>query len=239
MNDQPLLAVEDIHTYYGLSHILWGVSLVVHRGECVCLVGRNGAGKTTTFKSIIGLATPRSGQVMFRGERIDGKPSHRIARSGVGFVPEERAIFPDLTVWENLDVARKPGADGRVEWTVDRVYAIFPRLAERHAQLGGTLSGGEQQMLTIARTLMGNPDLLLLDEPSEGLAPLIVMAIGELIGQLKKEGVTILLSEQNLPFALSLSDRIYVIDDGKIQYTGTTAELVTHPEITRRYLGVG
>jgi branched-chain amino acid transport system ATP-binding protein len=239
MTETPLLAIEDIHTYYGMSHILWGVSLVVHRGECVCLVGRNGAGKTTTFKSVIGLAPPRSGQVLFRGARIDGKPAHQIARMGVGFVPEERAIFPDLTVWENLDVARKPGADGRVEWTIDRVYHIFPRLAERRDQAGGTLSGGEQQMLTIARTLMGNPDLVLLDEPSEGLAPLIVAAIGELVAELKRGGVTLLLSEQNLPFALSLSDRVYVIDDGKIQYTGATAELVAHPEITRRYLGVG
>lgn len=237
-----LLQVQDIHTYYGLSHILFGVSLEVERGECVCLVGRNGAGKTTTFKSIMGLAAPRSGEVLWNGQPIQGKAPHVIARLGIGFVPEERAIFPDLTVWENLDVARKLPAgghtDGKPLWTVERVYDIFPRLAERHQQLGGTLSGGEQQMLTIARTLMGNPDLVLLDEPSEGLAPLIVDAIGELVLQLKQEGVTILLAEQNLHFSLAVSERAYVIDDGRIQFSGTAAELASRPEIIQKYLAV-
>ncbi len=233
-----LLQVQDIHTYYGLSHILFGVSLDVDQGECVCLVGRNGAGKTTTFKSIMGLAAPRIGQVLWKGQPIQGQPSFENARLGLGFVPEERAIFPDLTVWENLDVARKPGTIGRVAWTVERVYQIFPRLGERAKQLGGTLSGGEQQMLTIARTLMGNPDLVLLDEPSEGLAPLIVDAIGELVLQLKQENVTILLAEQNLHFSLAVSDRAYVIDDGRIQFSGTSAELEARPEIIQKYLAV-
>jgi branched-chain amino acid transport system ATP-binding protein len=233
-----LLQVQDIHTYYGLSHILFGISLEVDRGECVCLVGRNGAGKTTTFRSIIGLTAPRTGSVLWRGRPIQGRPPYRVARLGIGFVPEERAIFPDLTVWENLDVARKPGTDGKTPWTVERVYQIFPRLGERAKQWGGTLSGGEQQMLTIARTLMGNPELVLLDEPSEGLAPLIVDAIGELVLQLKQEGVTILLAEQNLHFSLAVSDRAYVIDDGRIQFSGTTGELAARPEIIQKYLAV-
>lgn len=233
-----LLQVENIETYYGLSHILFGVSLEVNAGECVCLVGRNGAGKTTTFRSIMGLTPPKSGRVSFKGREIQGQTPYQIARYGMGFVPEERAIFPSLTVWENLDVARKPGTNGQVRWTVERIYTLFPRLEERQNQMGGTLSGGEQQMLTIARTLMGNPDLLLLDEPSEGLAPLIVDAIGDLIWEIKQEGMTILLSEQNLPFALDLSDRAYVIDDGHIQFSGTVDELESRPEIIERYLAV-
>lgn len=233
-----LLEVQEIHTYYGLSHILFGVSLQIAEGECVCLVGRNGAGKTTTFRSIMGMTPPRSGTIHFRGHEIVKEPSYAIARQGIGLVPEERAIFPDLTVWENLDVARKPGSSGEVGWTEERIFDLFPRLAERRRQMGGTLSGGEQQMLTIARTLMGNPDLLLLDEPSEGLAPLIVELIGELIQQLKREKMTILLSEQNLHFALALSERAYVIDDGQIRFSGTTAELQAQPEIVQRYLAV-
>ncbi len=233
-----LLQVDNIDTFYGLSHILFGVSLEVGEGECVCLMGRNGAGKTTTFRSIMGLTPPKTGTVSYQGETIHKTPAHHIARKGIGFVPEERAIFPQLTVWENLDVARKPGTDGKVQWTIERVYEFFPRLAERKDQLGGTLSGGEQQMLTIARTLMGNPDLLLLDEPSEGLAPLIVDTIGQLIQQIKDEGITILLAEQNTYFALKLSDRIYIIDDGRIQYSGTTQDIREHPEVIKQYLAV-
>jgi branched-chain amino acid transport system ATP-binding protein len=233
-----LLQVQEIHTYYGLSHILFDVSLEVDQGECVCLVGRNGAGKTTTFRSVMSLTPPRFGTVIFKGQPIQGRPAHWIAHRGIGFVPGDRAIFPDLTVWGNLDVARKPGSDGQTHWDVARVFQLFPRLAERHDQLGGTLSGGEQQMLTIARTLMGSPDLILLDEPSEGLAPLIVDAIGELILQLKQEGVTILLAEQNVHFALGVSERVYVIDDGLIRYSGTRAELDANPEITQKYLAV-
>lgn len=233
-----LLQVQDIHTYYGLSHILFGVSLEVCENECVCLVGRNGAGKTTTFKSIMGMFPPKTGTVTFKGSPIQGRPSHWVARIGIGFVPEERAIFPTLTVWENLDVACKPGVDGQIHWTLERIYELFPRLAERHKQLGRTLSGGEQQMLTIARTLMGNPDLLLLDEPSEGLSPLMVDLIGGLIRQLKQEHMAILLAEQNLHFALGLSERAYVIDDGHIQFSGTVAELQANPEMVRKYLAV-
>lgn len=233
-----LLQVQNIDTYYGLSHILFGVSLDVHEGETVCLMGRNGAGKTTTMRSIIGLTPPKTGSVSYQGQPINGKKAHEIAHLGIGFVPEERAIFPDLTVWENLDVARKPNRAGQTPWTIDRVYEVFPRLKERHAQAGGTLSGGEQQMLTIARTLMGNPEVLLLDEPSEGLAPLIVRTIGELIAQIKQEGITILLAEQNSFFALELSDRVYIIDDGRIQYTGSAQEVKANPDVIRQYMAV-
>lgn len=233
-----LLKVENIESFYGLSHILFGVSLEVNQGECVSLMGRNGAGKTTTFRSIMGITSPKTGHVLFEGDAIHGKASHEIARMGIGFVPEERAIFPDLTIWENLDVARKPGKDGKVSWTVERVYDFFPRLAERRNQLGGTLSGGEQQMLTIARTLMGNPTLLLLDEPSEGLAPLIVQSIGKLIRQIKDEGITILLAEQNIYFALALSERVYIIDDGRIQYSGTAEDVKANPDIIKQYMAV-
>ncbi|MCU0465599.1 MAG: ABC transporter ATP-binding protein [Anaerolineae bacterium] len=234
----PLLSVESIDTYYAESHILFGVSLVVDVGECVSLIGRNGAGKTTTFRSIIGLTQPRSGRVLLNGQPIQGLAPHLVARRGVGFVPEDRAIFPSLSVWENLDVAYKPSADGQSHWTTERVYEVFPRLAERRNQPGGTLSGGEQQMLTIARTLMGNPALLLLDEPSEGLAPLIVEIIGGLIARLKNEGVTILMAEQNLPFSLALADRAYVVDDGRVQFSGTNDELRARPDVIQRYLGI-
>ncbi|MDQ7025449.1 MAG: ABC transporter ATP-binding protein [Anaerolineae bacterium] len=233
-----LLSIDNMDTYYGLSHILFGVSLQVNQGECVCLMGRNGAGKTTTFRSIMGLATPKSGTIHYQKMAIHGKTAHDIAHLGIGFVPEERAIFPDLTVWENLDVARKPSVDGKTRWTLERVYDFFPQLAQRHNQLGGTLSGGEQQMLTIARTMMGNPHLLLLDEPSEGLAPLIVKSIGKLIRQIRNEGITILLAEQNTHFALDLSDRVYIIDDGRIRYSGTAQEVKAHPDIIREYLAV-
>jgi branched-chain amino acid transport system ATP-binding protein len=232
------LEVQDIHTYYGLSHILFGISLEINVGECVCLMGRNGAGKTTTFRSIMGLTSPRSGTIQFKGQPVHKLPPFKVAQFGIGFVPEERAIFPALTVWENLDVALKPGADGKSTWTLERVYDFFPPLADRRNQLGGTLSGGEQQMLTIARTLMGNPELLLLDEPSEGLAPLIVEAIGKLVAQIKQEGITVLLAEQNTYFALELSDRVYIIDDGQIQYSGTAQEVKENRDLIRQYMGV-
>jgi len=238
MMHTPLLTVQNIDTFYDDSHILFGVSLEVYAGECVSLMGRNGAGKTTTFRSIIGLTPPRTGEITFHGQSIGGLASHHIARMGIGFVPEERAIFPSLSVWENLDVARKSAADGQTRWTFERIYEIFPRLAERKNQPGGTLSGGEQQMLTIARTLMGSPDLLLLDEPSEGLAPLMVDIIGELVARLKREGVTILMAEQNLRFSLALSDRAYMIDDGRVQFSGTASELESRPDVIQRYLGV-
>jgi len=233
-----ILEVKEIHTFYGLSHILFGVSLAVDEKETVVLLGRNGAGKTTTLRSIIGLTPPRSGEISFYGQSITRRPGNEIAHLGIGFVPEDRRIFPKLSVWENLDVARKPGKAGGVSWDFERVYHLFPVLQTRHNQLGGTLSGGEQQMLTIGRTLMGNPDLLLLDEPSEGLAPLVVQDLGEQIRKLKAEGLMILLCEQNTHFSFPLSDRAYIIEKGSIQYQGKIADLKESPDIMLRYLGI-
>lgn len=233
-----ILEVKDIHTYYGMSHILFGVSLSVKKGEVVALLGRNGAGKTTTLRSIMGLTPPKSGSIVFKGREIVGLPPYAIARLGIGFVPEDRRIFPDLSVLENLDVARKDGPDGRGGWDVEKVFDYFPKLKALQHRRGGTLSGGEQQMLTIARTLMGNPELLLLDEPSEGLAPLIVRALEELIQKLKTEGMTILLAEQNVRFVSRLADRAYIIDDGRIPYEGRIEELWRNEEIKKRYLAV-
>lgn len=233
-----LLKVEQINTFYGDSHILFDVSLEVGEHQCVALLGRNGAGKTTTFRSIMGLTAPRHGTITYRGQPIQGKPAYWVAQQGIGLVPEERAIFPTLTVWENLDVARKPSPEGQVEWTVERIYTLFPRLKERHNQLGRTLSGGEQQMLTIARTLMGNPHLLLLDEPSEGLSPIMVETIGTLIRDLKSARIAILLAEQNLDFTLELSEHVYIIDDGHIRFSGASVDLMAQPEIVKKYLAV-
>jgi branched-chain amino acid transport system ATP-binding protein len=216
----PLLEVRDIHTAYGLSRVLFGVSIEVRAGECVCLLGRNGVGKSTTMRSIMGLTPPQSGRVSFKGGDITGWEPYRVARAGIGFVPEDRRIFADLTVWENLDVAQRGG-----RWTVERVFDLFPTLRELTGRHGGYLSGGEQQMLTIARTLMGDPELLLLDEPSEGLAPLIVDHLGEQIARLKAEGLTILLAEQNTEFSLALADRVYVLEKGAIRFAGTAAAL--------------
>jgi branched-chain amino acid transport system ATP-binding protein len=234
-----ILEVNEIYTSYGLSQILFGVSLTVDEGECVALLGRNGVGKTTTLRSIMGLTPPRRGEVRYKGQRITGKPAFRIAKMGIGFVPEDRRIFPDLTVRENLDVARKPPASSYVtEWTVERVYDIFPVLANLNDRKGGYLSGGEQQMLTIGRTLMGNPDLLLLDEPSEGLAPLIVRDLGIQIQRLKEEGITILLCEQNAKFATALSDRAYILEKGQVRFAGTIKELQDNDEVRRQYLAL-
>jgi branched-chain amino acid transport system ATP-binding protein len=235
-----LLEVNEINTFYDLSHILFDVSLEIREGETVCMLGRNGVGKTTTFRSIMGLTPPRSGSIKLYGEAIHGKKPFEIARLGVGLVPEDREIFPDLTVRENLIIAAKKGPKGKQgeEWTIDKVHRLFPVLQDRDKQFGGTLSGGEQQMLTIARTLMGNPALLLLDEPSEGLAPMITKAIEEQILTLKKEGLTILLSEQNSSFALRVSDRAYILEKGHILWQGQTSELKEKPEIMMTYLGV-
>jgi branched-chain amino acid transport system ATP-binding protein len=216
-----LLEVTDVHTAYGLSRVLFGVSLEVAQGECVCLLGRNGVGKSTTMRSIMGLTPPQSGRVSWKGRDITGWAPHRVARAGLGFVPEDRRIFAELSVWENLDVASR-GAGG---WTVERVFGLFPKLRELAGRQGGYLSGGEQQMLTIARTLMGNPELLLLDEPSEGLAPLVVDHLGEQIARLKHEGLTILLAEQNVGFSLALADRVYVLEKGSIRFSGPAAAL--------------
>ena len=216
-----LLEAQDLHTAYGLSRVLFGVSLEVGAGECVCLLGRNGVGKSTTMRSIMGLTPPQRGRVSWKGTDITGWAPYRVAQAGIGFVPEDRRIFADLTVWENLDVAAKPGG----AWTVERVFDLFPKLRELTRRNGGYLSGGEQQMLTIARTLMGNPALLLLDEPSEGLAPLVVDHLREQIARLKREGLTILLAEQNTEFSLALADRVYVLEKGSIRFSGPAARL--------------
>jgi len=232
-----ILEVKEINTFYGTSHILFDVSLTVDRGEIICLLGRNGAGKTTTMRSIMGLTPAKSGSVLFHGEEMRRRPPHYIAQKGMGYVPDNRLIFPDLTVRQNLEIAYKVPKDLEGDpWTIDRIYQLFPILAEREHQHGGTLSGGEQQMLTLGRTLMGNPDLLLLDEPVEGLAPLVVKDLGQQILKLKEMGQTILFSEQNVKFASMSSDRAYVIDKGKIRYQGSIEELRTNREIKEKYL---
>ncbi|MGZ8441148.1 MAG: ABC transporter ATP-binding protein, partial [Candidatus Deferrimicrobiaceae bacterium] len=213
-----ILEMRDVHTFYGTSHVLFGVSLDVAQGETVCLMGRNGAGKTTTFRSIVGLTPPRSGSILFHGKEIAGTKVHRIARLGIGYVPEDRQIFPNLTVRENLEIGRSSGTTRKEGWSVEKAYALFPVLEKYDRKPGGQLSGGEQQMLTIGRTLMGNPDLVLLDEPTEGLAPVIVIALKEMILRLKEMGTTILLSEQNVKFAVKVSDRVFIIDNGAIRY---------------------
>ena len=228
-----MLEVDGIHTYYGESHVLHGVSLRVPPGQAVALLGRNGAGKTTAIRSIVGFTPPRAGRVLFEGQAIERWPAYRIARRGLALVPQGRRIFAPLSVRENLLLgARSEG------WTLERVFELFPRLRERQAQLGGTLSGGEQQMLAIARALLTNGRLLLLDEPSEGLAPLIVREIGSILVALKAERLSLLLVEQNYHLALRVADRVYVMNKGKIVYEGTPAGLEADEEIKRRYLGV-
>jgi|TARA_B100000315_G_scaffold248674_1_gene278809 branched-chain amino acid transport system ATP-binding protein len=231
------LELIDVSTHYGTSHILFDVSLEVGEGEVVCLLGRNGAGKTTTIRTIMGLAQASSGSIAFGGTSLNGLDPHDIARLGIGYVPDERLIFPDLTVRENLEIAIKKGIGGDMgEWTVERIYGLFPKLAELDGNLGGYLSGGEQQMLTVGRTLMGNPRLLLLDEPVEGVAPIVVQELGQQIGKLKNLGLTILISEQNLQFATSISDRAYIIETGRIQFHGTIKELEDKRDVQEKYL---
>lgn len=232
------LMVENINTYYGLSHILFDVSLQVDQGEVVVLLGRNGAGKTTTMLSIMGLNPPKTGTITYKGNDITGLAPYKVARSGIGFVPEDRRIFPDITVAGNLDVGRRTTAKNNNKWTLERIYQLFPILKDFSNRQGGTLSGGEQQMLTIARSLMGNPDFLLLDEPSEGLAPLIVKVLGEFIEVVKKEGMTVLLSEQNTKFALKHADRAYIVDNGSIKFEGSITQLEQNEEIKKRFLAV-
>ena len=232
-----ILEVQEINTFYGTSHILFDVSLSVDGGEIVCLLGRNGAGKTTTVRSIMGLTSPQSGSVQFYGEEIRGRPPYYIAQKGMGYVPDNRLIFPDLTVRENLELGCKvPKNFDDEPWTVNRIYDLFPLLKGLDKRLGGYLSGGEQQMLTVGRTLMGNPDLLLLDEPVEGVAPLVVKDLREQILKLKEMGQTILFSEQNVRFATMTAERAYVIDKGKIRYQGSIEELSANEEIKKKYL---
>ena len=233
-----MFEVSDLEVYYGLSHILFGVCLRAVPGEVVALLGRNGAGKSTTLKAIMGLVRPEAGRVLFRGEDLAGRSPYLICRKGIGFVPEDRRIFPDLSVRENLEVGRRPVGRGDPRRSVERAFEMFPALRNLADRRGASLSGGEQQMLAIARTLVGNPALLLLDEPSEGLAPRVVQAMADHILRLKQEGMTILLSEQNLHFATRVSDRAYVLEKGRIQYEGTIQQLRANVEVRRRYLMV-
>lgn len=233
-----ILEMRDVHAYYGTSHVLFGVSLDISAGETVCLMGRNGAGKSTTLRSIMGLTPPRSGSIRFQGEEIQGKRPHRLARLGIGYVPEDRQIFPNLTVRENLDIGMASGRKVAGGWDVDRVYDLFPVLRKYDNKPGEQLSGGEQQMLTIARTLMGNPALILLDEPTEGLAPVIVVALKEMILRLKEVGTTILLSEQNVKFATKVSDRVFIIDHGMIRYRNDVAGFLRDEAVQKKYLAV-
>ena len=232
------LSVAALNSYYGPAHILFDVGLEVGAGEVVALLGRNGAGKSTTFRSIVGLVARREGQIIFEGTDVSKYPTHAIVRGGLGYVPEERRIFTDLTVEENLEVGRQPARPGAPQWSKDKLFTLFPNLAEMRNRPGGRMSGGEQQMLTIARTLMGNPSLVLLDEPSEGLSPKIVEQMAHAILTMKKEGLSILVSEQNLHFARLISDRIYIIERGRICYSGTMAELETRPDIRDAHLAV-
>ena len=233
-----MLEVTSLDAWYGQAQILFGVSLAVGTGECVALVGRNGAGKSTTMKAIMGLVARRRGRVAFRGRDISTAAPFRIARQGLGWVPEDRHNFTDLTVRENLAVARQPPRDGAAAWTEARLFALFPNLAAMPDRPGGRMSGGEQQMLTVARTLMGNPYLVLLDEPSEGVAPLIVEEMARMIVALKREGVSILLSEQNLHFAQLVADRAVVLEKGEVRFAGTMATLMGDEALLRAHLSV-
>jgi branched-chain amino acid transport system ATP-binding protein len=230
-----MLEVEGIHTFYGLSHILFGVSLRVEPQEVVCLLGRNGAGKTTTMKSVIGITPPKQGSIRYKGEDVTGIEPYLLARKGISYVPDDRRIFADLTVGENLEIAEKKAESGE-EWNKERVYGLFPALKNIESRRGGCLSGGEQKMLAIARALMGNPEFLLLDEPFEGLAPVLVHALESQIGKLREVGLTVLVAEQNVRSTLRISDRGYIIDDGHIRYEGSIAELRENEELRKKYL---
>jgi branched-chain amino acid transport system ATP-binding protein len=230
-----LLDVSGIHTYYGTSHVLFGVNLAVQEGEAVALLGRNGVGKTTTLRSIIGLTKPREGKIHFKGADITPWPVHRIARAGIGFVPENRMIFPDLTVWENLDLGNS--SKGLKHITPEMIYDIFPILKARNKQLAGSLSGGEQQMLTIARSILSSPELFLLDEPMEGVAPLMVKEIAASIKKLReRHRMAVLLCEQNFKFAMDLCTSVYLIEKGMIQYNGTMEEFLNNKDVQHKYL---
>jgi branched-chain amino acid transport system ATP-binding protein len=233
-----MLSVTDLHAYYGRAHILHGVSLEARAGEVVALLGRNGAGKSTTMKAIMGLVPPAAGAVSFDGARIERLPPHRIAQLGLGYVPEDRRIFTELSVMENLEVGRQPVRAGLPAWTEQKLFALFPNLAGMRDRPGGRMSGGEQQMLTIARSLMGNPRCVLLDEPSEGLAPIIVEQMAHSIRALKGEGLSVLLSEQNLHFSQAVADRAYIIEKGHIRFGGSMVELASDASLREQYLSV-
>lgn len=231
-----MLRVEEIHTFYGDSHILHGLSLQVEKGKLAVLLGRNGMGKTTTIRSIIGFTSPRSGKILFHDKEIQRMPSYKIARLGIGLIPQGRGIFPNLTVRENLVLgARKSSC---VSWTLEKIYDLFPRLKERSNSMGGNLSGGEQSMLSIGRALMTNPELLLLDEPSEGLSPIMVQEVAKIITRLKQEGLSMLMVEQNLSLALSVADAVYIVSKGQVVFEGTPNKLRKNDEVKSRYLGM-
>lgn len=238
MSSPAILEVRDLHAFYGRAHILHGVSLEARAGEVVALLGRNGAGKSTTMKAIMGLVPPARGEVSFDGRRIERLPPYRIARLGLGYVPEERRIFTDLSVTENLEVGRQAARAGTPTWDERKLFTLFPNLGGMRERPGGRMSGGEQQMLTIARTLMGNPRCVLLDEPSEGLAPIIVEQMANSIRALKSEGLSVLLSEQNLHFSQAVADRAYIIEKGQIRFGGSMAELAADAALREQYLSV-
>ena len=234
---ETVLEVEGLRAGYGPAEILFGVSLRLARGEVAALMGRNGAGKSTTLKAIMGLVPPRAGRVRFAGRDIAGLAAFRIARLGLGYVPEDRRIFTDLTVAENLEVGRRP-AEGRDAWTPERLFEVFPNLASMRNRRAAAMSGGEQQMLAIARTLMGNPEAVLLDEPSEGLAPVILELMADAVLRMKREGIAVLLSEQNFDFAAAVADRAYVIERGEIRYDGSMAALDADPALRAQHLAL-
>lgn len=231
-----MLQVENIHSYYGDSHVLQGVSVNVKKGSLSVLLGRNGMGKTTTIRSIIGFTPPRQGKIWFQGNEIQKLPSYRVAQLGIGLVPQGRGVFPNLTVKENLTMAARNSS--KRGWTLDKIYELFPRLKERASSMGGTLSGGEQQMLTIGRALMTNPDLLLLDEPSEGLSPLMVLEVENIISTLKQEGLSMLMVEQNISMALKVADWVYVMAKGEVVFDGSPDDLKQNDEVKHKYLGM-
>ncbi len=234
-----LLSAENIDTYYENSHILQGVSLEVDRGEMVAILGRNGVGKSTTLKSIVGLVSPRRGTIKFKGEPIQGKAPYAIARKGIGYVPEERRIFPGLTVRENLIMGQKTGRYAKnTGWTIDKVYGKFPQLAERDGILGGNISGGEQQMLTVVRTLLGNPELILIDEPSEGLSPMMAETIFGIISEIHREGVAVVLVDRNLQYTCTMAQRVYIMAKGSIGFAGSGREVLEDKELQARFLAV-
>jgi branched-chain amino acid transport system ATP-binding protein len=235
---EALLSVRGLRAWYGRAQVLSDIALDLARGEVIALMGRNGAGKSTTFRAIMGLMERSAGEVLFRGQALHGLEPFEIARLGLGYVPEDRRIFSELSVMENLEVGRQPARDGAPLWTPEKLFAIFPNLGEMRDRPGGRMSGGEQQMLTVARTLMGNPYLVMLDEPSEGIAPKIVEDMANMILELKREGLSVLLSEQNLHFAQLVCDRAYVIEKGQVRYEGTMAELARNAEVMREYLSL-
>lgn len=233
-----ILDMKGVNVFYGASHILFDMALEVRKGRTLAVLGRNGAGKSTTMKAIMGVAPIRSGEVRYAGGRIDGQVPHAIARRGIGLVPEDRQVFPRHSVDDNLRIAAKPGANGQSDWTMDNIYDAFPILAKMRSRTAGMMSGGEQQLLSMARCLMGNPDLILLDEPSEGLAPIIVQEIGRLIRRLRNTGVTIVLAEQNMHFCLGIAEDAIIIDKGQIVYRATIEALKADKDITSRYLAI-